>query len=1135
MSSSTARSTRQAGARSGVLLVGASAVLALAGTAYAAQSAAGADLVRPRLEAGRNALARGATREAYEHFLRGLVLAPDDAALRGEILRAVAADVDARRLWALDAASAAADAAGKLAVPRELAALLPGKEARLARLQDLRPAAVQELLSFARTREKQGARAPEALLVALWARRLALELAEPAPALRAAHAAELRPTLTLPAGFHEPVVGALQRQLSAALAQSDLARAIRTSRVLAGLGTQAGFDDLQGPVPSGMDKVLALARQGLVDARDRQRDRAEPPWTIDDLEGLSPEEREAFTRAHASFAEPGVALSSSGLYRVETDCGLATLLGVARTVEDHHRRLALWYGRDPFAGAQGTVRVVPRADGLEAEGAPFWWVGGMQSGDVTTVRFSCGTIEGLGRTLTHELTHRFDGALYPGLPAWLAEGRAVWTAGAYGHSSDEELALEYADFGALEQAYADGYDRVDALEKLVAGTIDDYRDNYVAGFALYVYLESWEPDRPLYRQRLREYMEASRGAREAPLARFVAAFADGADGRPAGFEAFAAAFGTFVRGFYWRERQPWTSRYVPSVVVPGLEPWVYDEPTWVWTRNRAEPVFGEGQARLAAELLRAEGKREEALRAAVWACAADGRAPSFERGLAELLAELGHDDAAWAVRAELAGIRAAVLGSAPFARALPRTLALLEEWGAASESWRAEGLALAAAAAGAERGRLAARLGLSSAAVGNGDALAPAEPGERELLHPFDPPARHLGERGWVEDSLVGFEDRRAKGLWYVTPEMNLVVGAVRPASSTGRVDRNAYQQDAYARAPEWILPGSYRLRGRIRFTTAYVAGAIVLGSTRRDRDLRLLFSAGNFDYAIGESDVEPSFETLSWRLDALRERDPALAGSAGSGIFAFDRAAPSFAFELLVEGATLRVSIDGELVATYHTVDGAPLEGYVGFASGFGAFEVQEPTVERLERSRLAGFPRRAPLALDVAGGTAPPFEELANLPTYGFEPPVNGALVLWLPRTDPAEAAEAARALDGLLVREGAPQPLILAVPGGTTDEERAALEALLLELQPRARLVVHGFAAGGDADSRPDQDKRWILFLDPGGVVRFAAAFASQRGGLHERLLHWLRVFRDVGQPARDLPALPRPAKTPVDRDG
>ena len=136
---------------------------------------------------------------------------------------------------------------------------------------------------------------------------------------------------------------------------------------------------------------------------------------------------------------------------------------------------------------------MPEASGLESEGAPFWWAAGFQGGDTTTVRFSCGTIEGLGHLLTHELTHRFDGAIYPGIPSWLAEGKAVWTGGAYGKAEDETFVDAWADVGAIEAAFLKGYGDLGKFTKLISGTLDDYRDNYTAGFALYVYLTTRKP------------------------------------------------------------------------------------------------------------------------------------------------------------------------------------------------------------------------------------------------------------------------------------------------------------------------------------------------------------------------------------------------------------------------------------------------------------------------------------------------------------------------------------------------------------------------------------------------------------------------------------------------------------------
>ncbi len=57
----------------------------------------------------------------------------------------------------------------------------------------------------------------------------------------------------------------------------------------------------------------------------------------------------------------------------------------------------------------------------------------------------------------------------------------------------------------------------------------------------------------------------------------------------------------------------------------------------------------------------------------------------------------------------------------------------------------------------------------------------------------------------------------------------------------------------------EDILAAAERIRGRVHFTTSYVDGAIVFGSTRRDRDLRLSFTAGDARYADGKRDSDAS------------------------------------------------------------------------------------------------------------------------------------------------------------------------------------------------------------------------------------------------------------------------------------
>ena len=595
------------------------------------------------LAAGRRALEAGRLAEAVRHLELALAAMPANPEVTALLVEAARDDADARTLWAYHHLALASDASGRARLGGDLKAAL-GKGSPATKLASARAAAVKELVSFASRRQKRAGRSPSEGLVAAWARSFAWEVARGVPALEAILVDEPPPRVVVAADVHGPVLDALQRELAAALAGSRAGDAMELARALHGFCVQAAFEDLQGERPKGVDARRTAAATALRKARAMLEKELEEPWTVEELEWLSQEEGEAFTRVRSSFARPAVAISPNGLYRVETDCGFETLLGVARTIEEHHRRLVDFFGSDPFEGRPGVVRVVPEAWGLEAEGAPFWWAAGFQGGDTTTVRFSCGTIEGLGRTLTHELTHRFDGAIYPGQPSWLVEGKAVWTGAAYGASADESFVAKHARFGTIEAAFIDGYGAADKLEDLVKGEPEDYRDNYVAGYALYVYLSTWEVDGVrLYADRLVEYMRSARGRKGGALAAFTTHFADGKDGRPKGFEAFAAEFATFIAGFYWRDRKPFTGRYTTEVETVEDE-LVLDEPTWVWSRVRAEPYFGSDQARRAGELFERLGKGADAMLAYSWALAVDGRDARTESRLVPLLVEHGKRD-----------------------------------------------------------------------------------------------------------------------------------------------------------------------------------------------------------------------------------------------------------------------------------------------------------------------------------------------------------------------------------------------------------------------------------------------------------------------------------------------------------
>jgi hypothetical protein len=1078
------------------------------------------------LEAGRLALAEGRAEDAYRHFAAAFVLRPGaDVAVLA--MRAVADDAEALRLWAHAWYAAAGDDAGRVRPPREAAELLPD-DPWLARLALARAAAVKELTGFAEGRAKKGAKDPAELLVAWWARRAARDLAQHAPAVAAAYADASAPALDLPRGFHAPTVKALERALGRALSGREVGAAMRAARVLHGLAVQAGFKDLQGERPSDMGRVRASAANGIVRARQLLEAEVGEPWTLEDLDWLTTPAGEAFTREHDSFALPGVALSPRGWYRVETDCGFETLRGVAATIEQHHERLAGWYGADPFEGRPGLVRIVPDASGLEAEGAPFFWAGGFQSGDVTTMRFSCGTLEGLGHGLTHELTHRFDAALFPGQPAWLTEGKAVWTGSAYGPASDRGFVANHASSGTLQGVWIDGYGDLRKLTQLIEGTPEDYRDNYTAGYALYVYLNTWERDgRRLFQERLLYFME--HGAREGRdrKAFFEQCFCDGAQGRPASLDEFARGFHDFVKGFYWKDPQPFTSRYTGSVPPTPPQAYVYDEPTWVWSRNRAEPYFGDEQARLAGELLLDLGQEDDAARALVWAMGADGRSPRIEELAGYTLEDVGERDGAWVAWQQRLFPHWHAEEPAPFIGSLARTRELLAGLAEAAEEYTAAGLNGAGAALAADHDRLAAWLG------------TPLLEYPRRATPPrgFGRGARPLAMHGWVEESLTGYDKERDVGLWYDEPDGDVVVGRKRPRTGTGLVDRGGGGV-CFVRAQDYQLPGTYRVKTRVQFTTSFGYGALVVGYTRRDRNVRVNVVGGDYQYSIGESDEEPAFDSVGWGVDGLYVREGPLAGSRPGGRAEFGRKRTAFELEVLVDGASMQVFIEGERVCTYHTPDGAPIEGHVGFATSRGALRYQAPRVERLERERLANAAVLPPLGLELASArTAPPFAELQGRPIYGVAPAVQGSLLLWIPTPEPADeddplgyddvdrkARRAMQKLAEAIAQEGATQHVIVALPACIGAERLAELEEeMRAELEPPPTFVHHaldGTPPPGMHES-PDLRKRWLFFVDPAGVARVATPFYAHEAGFDAGMAHWLRVFRDHGRPPRELP--------------
>ncbi len=1101
------------------------------------------------LRYGREALAAGRHDEAQRHFLYALARSTRPAELIELLLENAQGDADARILWAHELYAEAADASGRLKTQGGLKDLLPPDDPFPARVATARAKAVRELL---RLRGQRGrAKDVGSLLAVQWLEDLARQLAAPSPALRKAHGADTSAEIEVGQRVWEVVVQELQRIVRAALGSGDPVTAVRAARVLRGLAAQAGFKDLEGPEPMDMASGAQTAGEGLGRGRASLLGREGGPLRIEQLEEMSFDQQRAFTLAHASFGDPGVSFSPRDRYRVETSCGWETLIGSATTVELHHDRLVKWYGQDPFLERQGTLRVVPESHGLEMEGAGFWWVGGFQGGDTTTLKLTIGTIPGLGRGITHELTHRFDGGVYGGLPAWLAEGRAVWTASAYGSMYDEDFVADHASFGTQTGTRQKGYGGREKLEELISGEIEEYRDNYVAGYSLYLFLNTWsgvEPEEdeegygewsgePLFHDRLMAFMEGDRRRRGDPVKVFATYFADGKDGRPDGMQAFAEEFDRFLAGFWWREPADWRDERYTQATPPGdPAPTVMDEPTWSWERHRAEPWFGQEQARMAGELCAELGRHREAGFAFYWSLGVDEPSPGTLDLFVEELEKDGEREAAWMLR-HWERYRAPARHEgpeqeAPFLDKTPSTRALASTWAEAARSYLAAGQRVAAEAMAAQHDRLAAAVGLPPLELGDGgreqrgDALREAR--EAGLLHPFVAPPRLLGLDGWGEDGLTGHEDRRVEGLWFAEPDGDLHVGRSEPRQGTDTMDREAHWRDAFALGEAWMEPGRYRLSAQVEFTTSYVSAGVVVGYTRRDRNVRFGFSGGDQKFAVGETDESRGLDSFSWSLDGLYARRGAVTGH-----HAFGAERNTFELELLVDGPTAELRLDGATAGWVTTVDGSPIQGRIGFYTSHGAVRVRTPTVQRLDRDRWASGGVASGQGLHPFKPGAPSWSELVQRPVSGLELRPSGTVLLWFPDQTPEKLAEmqpdewserVTQVLDKLAEDfefEGPSQGVVAVLPPSFPAEAAGPLREKYAEAFPGGfRLQRHD--RPGELEESDWTIQGWttptLAFIDPAGILQHYEKVKRYRTGLSKEVLRWMALHQDHSRPGQ-----------------
>lgn len=1078
------------------LLLGALALFACLGDLAEASGSQSSAFERALTEA-ESARERGDLNAARGHFLNALDARPGAREALLGLVQVTEGDPDEQALWTARLGLAATDAKGKLRLDKLERKVVSVEEWFSGELA-ARDSAIDELQRVHKKWARAAAKDPAAGRQARWAIDTARHLAREIPAW--SEAMDVWPAVRPFAGDKTTIktLGDLARQ---GLRDSRPGLTLEAARLMRALATQAQSPDLQGPNPGNLSGVAKAGADYQAQARAQLEKLEGPPMEYEDLMALDEDERRALDLAFKQRGVPSRATSPEKLYVVESYTGLDVLIDVASTVEGHHARLVDFYGSDPFADPggnpeehrRGTVRVLPDHGDVDGEGRPWWWAAGFQGGDITTLQFAVGDLEGLGHTLTHELTHRFDGALLPGMPPWLVEGRAVWTGGAYEHAFTPEFERLHAQQGKLYSALNLGYQNTAAFERLLNGDVEEYRDYYTIGYALWTYLYSWDPQsieggrKGDFEGALDAYLKGfAQGPRD-PVKHFVTNLCDGAAGRPRNLEQFVERFTTFLSGFNPEDRAPFTRAYVSISGAPTRR--VIDRDVWVASRAGSEPFFGSDVALRAARLFAREGKTEAALVAFAWAEWVDEPTVDDRRFFAKLHDREGDELAAWCLHPE---------GELPDERVVASLLGAANTLSQTATLLSGADRPLSASRLKAESLWLTQRVGADASSVEIPGALPPETS--------INPLAGKL-----VEDELVNHVERRDPKAWYFDSSGALQLGRREGETPGSGLQRTLFNRHVFVAAEPPLRAGAYRVTARMALTTAYADMSLVLGQTRRDRALRLDFSAGDWRVATGRSEDEVVVDSVNWSMGARFLRAGGLPGLRPRGRMPFERQRPSFEVEVLVDGPTATLAINGERAGIWSDPEGRDIQGRLGFAVRAGAVRIDQVRVERLDvwDASMVGYPLPATLDLErIPQVLLPNFEELVGRQLHGLELLPQGQLLYWIGddgMSEPMELVEFTELRVNSLLdaceTHGLRQGLAFALPIAVKENEEALAEWRRLREKLRVPESAPEFwiekARGlepdlfGDA-GRGDDELDWLIFVDHSGVVRAATAF-------------------------------------------
>jgi hypothetical protein len=253
----------------------------------------------------------------------------------------------------------------------------------------------------------------------------------------------------------------------------------------------------------------------------------------------------------------------------------------------------------------------------------------------------------------------------------------------------------------------------------------------------------------------------------------------------------------------------------------------------------------------------------------------------------------------------------------------------------------------------------------------------------------------------------------------------------------------------------------------------------------------------------VGETEEE-SDAGLRWSLTSSFVREQGERGS-----IVFDNTNTTFSFEIIVDGSTAEIYLDGKMVQRTTQLNSRPIFGRIGFFTTAGAMRVIDPKIQRLDRLAQGPFAHAKGWGFDSQRNGEYKLRYLIGLPMNGVPLSGSGTALMLFAKTNIEHLQKSLEQFLDNWEIDAPAQGLTILLPN---DFDMSTLDQLDITQKPifakhnksEATLEIMKAIGGWPAPV--------LFFTDPVGIIRYAQRLRKSRFGLPQDFYKLIREYQD-----------------------